>query len=104
MADLVWAGLEIGGVWRSTDGGKSFENASAGLVSEDIHDIAVMRNGSRILYAATNMGLHVSRDDGRSWEMKPLDSPAQYTRGVTPRADGSGFYPKTGRRRGWFSR
>ena len=28
--DLVFAGLEIGGVWRSTDGGKSFENASAG--------------------------------------------------------------------------
>ena len=46
--DLVFAGLEIGGVWRSTDGGKSFENASAGLVSEDIHDVAVVRNGSRL--------------------------------------------------------
>ncbi len=50
-ADLVFAGLEIGGVWRSTDGGMSFENASAGLVSEDIHDVAVVRNGSRLLYA-----------------------------------------------------
>ena len=46
--DLVFAGLEIGGVWRSTDGGRSFENASAGLVSEDIHDVAVVRNGSRL--------------------------------------------------------
>ena len=36
---LVFAGLEIGGVWRSTDGGRSFENASTGLVSEDIHDV-----------------------------------------------------------------
>ena len=89
--DLVFAGLEIGGVWRSTDGGKSFENASAGLVSEDIHDVAVVRNGSRLIYATTNMGLHVSNDDGRSWEVKPLDSPSQYTRGITPRADGSGF-------------
>ena len=71
--DLVFAGLEIGGVWRSTDGGKSFENASAGLVSEDIHDIAVVRNGSRLVYATTNMGLHVSNDDGRSWDMKPLE-------------------------------
>ena len=36
------------------------------------------------------MGLHVSRDDGRSWELTPLDSPSQYTRGVTPRADRNG--------------
>jgi photosystem II stability/assembly factor-like uncharacterized protein len=89
--DLVFAGLEIGGIWRSTDGGRSFDNASSGLVSEDIHDLAVVRNGTRILYATTNMGLHVSKDDGNSWQVKPLDSAAQYTRGVTPRADGSGF-------------
>jgi len=89
--DLVWAGLEIGGVWRSTDGGKSFQSASRGLVSDDIHDINVVRNGARLVYATTNQGLHVSRDDGLSWEMKPLDSAAQYTRGITPRADGSGF-------------
>ena len=60
-------------MWRSTDGGKTFENASAGLVSEDIHDVAVVRNGSRLIYATTNMGLHVSNDDGRSWEVKPLE-------------------------------
>jgi len=89
--NLVFAGLEIGGVWRSTDGGRSFENASSGLVSEDIHDLAVVHNGTRLLYATTNMGLHVSKDDGRSWQVKPLDSAAQYTRGVTPRADGNGF-------------
>src|SRR6186713_425369 len=53
--DLVFAGLEIGGVWRSTDGGRSFENTSAGLVSEDIHDVMVVRNGSRLVYATTNM-------------------------------------------------
>ena len=89
--DLVFAGLEIGGVWRSTDGGKTFQNASAGLVSEDIHGLAVARNGSRLVYATTNMGLHVSRDDGRSWTLKPLDSASQYTRGVMPRADRNGF-------------
>jgi hypothetical protein len=46
--DLVFAGLEIGGVWRSTDRGRTFQNASAGLVSEDIHGVAVVRNGSRL--------------------------------------------------------
>jgi photosystem II stability/assembly factor-like uncharacterized protein len=89
--DLVFAGLEIGGAWRSTDGGKSFRETSRGLISEDVHDITVVRNGSRLLYATTNMGLHVSRDDGDSWELMPLDSASQYTRGVTPRADDSGF-------------
>jgi photosystem II stability/assembly factor-like uncharacterized protein len=94
--DLVFAGLEIGGVWRSTDKGRTFQSASDGLVSEDIHGLAVVsararRNGARLVYATTNMGLHVSRDDGRSWEVQPLDSPSQYTRGVMPRADGSGF-------------
>jgi photosystem II stability/assembly factor-like uncharacterized protein len=89
--DLVWAGLEIGGVWRSTDGGKTFHSASQGLVSDDVHDINVTRNGERILYATTNKGLHVSRNDGDTWELTPLESPAQYTRGVTPRADRNGF-------------
>jgi photosystem II stability/assembly factor-like uncharacterized protein len=88
---LVWAGLEIGGVWRSDDGGASFERASDGLVSDDIHDVTVVRNGARLLYATTNMGLHVSRDDGGSWELKVLDSPAQYTRGIGQRADDNGF-------------
>ena len=89
--DLVFAGLEIGGVWRSTDRGRTFQNASAGLVSEDIHGVAVVSNGARLVYATTNMGLHVSRDDGRSWELQPLDSASQYTRGVVPRADRNGF-------------
>ena len=88
--DLVFAGLEIGGVWRSTDSGRTFQNASQGLISDDVHGLAVTRNGARLVYATTNMGLHVSRDDGRSWEAKPLASPSQYTRGVMPRADRDG--------------
>ena len=62
----------------------------AGLISDDVHGLAVVRNGARLVYATTNMGLHVSRDDGRSWEAKPLASPSQYTRGVMPRADRDG--------------
>ena len=53
--------------------------------------MAIMRNGARLLYATTNMGLHVSNDDGHSWQVKPLESASQYTRGVTPRADRNGF-------------
>ena len=37
------------------------------MTSDDLHGIAVVRNGSRIVYATTNKGLHVSRDGGVSW-------------------------------------
>src|SRR5262249_51522222 len=78
--DLVLAGLEIGGVWRSRDGGRSFAKASTGMVSDDVHGLAVVHNGARTLFATTNKGLHVSRDGGESWVLQPLDSPWQYTR------------------------
>jgi photosystem II stability/assembly factor-like uncharacterized protein len=88
--ELVLVGVEIGGVWRSRDGGKSFAEASAGMASDDVHGLAVVRNGARTLFATTNKGLHVSRDDGASWSLQPLDSPWQYTRSIVPRADRSG--------------
>jgi len=88
--ELVLAGIEIGGVWRSRDGGSSFKEASAGMASDDVHGVAVVRNGVRTLLATTNKGLHVSRDDGESWALQPLDSPWQYTRSIVPRADRSG--------------
>jgi len=88
--DLVLAGLEIGGVWRSSDGGKTFAEASAGMASDDVHGLAILHNGNRTLFATTNKGLHVSHDDGASWTLQPLDSPWQYTRSIVPRADRSG--------------
>ncbi len=39
---LVSRALKIGGAWRSTDGGKTFHNVSQGLVSEDVHGLAVV--------------------------------------------------------------
>jgi hypothetical protein len=87
---LVLAGVEIGGVWRSRDGGKHWESSVAGMASDDVHGLAVIRNGARKLFATTNKGVHVSDDDGDSWTLRPLDSPWQYTRSIVPRADRSG--------------
>jgi photosystem II stability/assembly factor-like uncharacterized protein len=88
---VVWAGLEIGGVWRSEDGGQSFWNASKGIGSDDIHDINVVRNGSTALFAATNKGLFVSQDRAESWAETAFPSPWKYTRSVVSRADGNGI-------------
>lgn len=87
----VWASIEIDGIWRSSDGGKSFERCAAGMVSEDGHGITVVhKNGGRILYATTNQGLHVSHDDGSTWSLRKVNTPWTYMRGIAPRADGSG--------------
>ncbi|HEX9648898.1 MAG TPA: YCF48-related protein [Alphaproteobacteria bacterium] len=84
----LWAGVEIGGVWKSTDEGETWRPCNAGLVSEDIHGLAVIANGGRKLFATTNKGLHVSTDDGATWHHQTLDSPWQYTRAIQPIGNG----------------
>ncbi len=98
---LVWATVEIAGVFRSHDSGRTWVKRVEGLTSEDMHGIAVVRrNGRRRLLAATNKGLHISDDDGDHWTFRDVE-PAmrtmltpgeawQYTRAVTAKPDGSG--------------
>lgn len=89
-ASVVWAGVEIDGAWRSLDGGSRWERRSDGMASQDIHGFAVVHNGARIVFATTDAGLHVSRDDGSSWSRCPIDSEWQYTRSIVERPDRTG--------------
>ena len=86
---LGWAGVELDTVWRTTDGGAIWHKAGQGLASQDIHGLGVMNNGGRRVFASTDRGLHISDDDGESWELRPLDSPSNYTRAVVPLGDDS---------------
>lgn len=88
-SDTVWAVVEIGGVYRSTDRGASWVLLDKGLISADMHGIAVIARPGKpaVVFATTNRGLHRSEDQGESWKVQPLDSPWQYTRAVVPRAD-----------------
>lgn len=88
-ARLGWAGVEVDTVWRTRDGGLTWHKVSQGLTSGDIHGLGVMNNGSRRVFCATDRGLHVSDNDGESWELQPLDSPSKYTRAIVPRGDNS---------------
>ena len=94
----VWAGIEIGGIWRSTDGGLHWVFLDQGLVSGDIHGIAVVReaDGSKAILATTNKGLHRSRDNGATWAHEAIDSPWQYSRAVLVAADGNTIYLTNG--------
>jgi photosystem II stability/assembly factor-like uncharacterized protein len=89
--NLVWAGVEIDGVWRSRDGGRTWSKCCRDMVSEDVHGLcAVYENGKRKLFASTNKGLFVSTDDGETWTQLPLESDWQYTRTIVQRADDTG--------------
>jgi photosystem II stability/assembly factor-like uncharacterized protein len=90
-ADTVWASVEIGGIFRSSDGGRSWTPKENGLVSSDVHGVLALRkpDGTRLLYATTNRGLHRSEDSGETWQFQALDSPWQYTRAIVPRTDNS---------------
>ncbi len=89
-ARLGWAGVELDTVWRTTDGGKTWRRSPTGLASQDIHGLAVTNNGSRRVYATTDVGLHISDDDGESWQLQTINSPSNYTRAIVPRADRAG--------------
>jgi photosystem II stability/assembly factor-like uncharacterized protein len=82
----MWATVEIGGVYRSTDRGESWRMKDKGLVSADLHGIAALGDG--VMLATTNRGLHRSEDDGETWSWQRLDSPWQYTRAVVATATG----------------
>ena len=85
----VWASVEIGGIFRSTDRGQTWTMLDRGLVSADVHGLAVTRkaNGASVIFATTNRGLHRSEDGGAHWQFQSLPLPWQYTRTIVARAD-----------------
>lgn len=87
--NTIWAVVEIGGVYRSTDRGQTWSLKTEGLVSGDMHGIAIVhdQSGKKLIYATTNRGLHRSMDNGETWAFQALDAPWQYTRAVVPSAD-----------------
>jgi photosystem II stability/assembly factor-like uncharacterized protein len=84
----LWAGVEIDGVHRSRDGGRTWQPVGTGLTSRDIHGLVVIpaRAGRpRRLVATTNRDLNVSDDDGDSWRPGHIDRvlPWAYCRALT---------------------
>ena len=89
--NLVWVGVEIDGVWRSEDGGRTFEKHVRGLDTEDIHGLAVVyQDGQRWVFATTNRGLYSSLDNGQSWQERQFECTSKYTRSIAERADHRG--------------
>jgi photosystem II stability/assembly factor-like uncharacterized protein len=91
----IWAGIEVDGVYRSQDGGRSWTHLSdlgPDPFHGDIHGLALRVGQPTSVFATTPFGIATSTDEGASWEyhefpkFHPRDN-RSYCRGVALKAD-----------------
>jgi photosystem II stability/assembly factor-like uncharacterized protein len=67
--DVLYVGTQHAGVYKSIDGGQSWQPASKGLKAASITSLVIDQVNSSILYAGvTYMGIFKSSDGGETWE------------------------------------
>ena len=75
--ERVVAGVEVGGVHLSEDGGETWVERAEG-VHDDVHELHVV--DAETYVAATGFGLYWTHDAGDSWERLDEDVPQRYFR------------------------
>jgi photosystem II stability/assembly factor-like uncharacterized protein len=82
----MWAGVEIDGLQRTRDGGRTWHPVGKGLSSQDIHALAILPSK---LIATTNNDVNVSTDEGDTWTPLRLGEklPLPYFRGLAQHAE-----------------
>lgn len=68
---VIFLGMDVAGVAKSTDHGKTFRMVNKGLVDYGMYSLAVDVQNPDIAYAGTEGGLHKSTDGGESWTFIP---------------------------------
>ncbi len=89
--DTIWITIEIDGVFRSRDGGETWERLVEGLKTNDTHNLVFIdEGGERVILCSTELGLHKSHDNGRTWQWVDVpQAPWPYFRFMARRADDS---------------
>jgi photosystem II stability/assembly factor-like uncharacterized protein len=77
-ADLVLAGIELGGLMRSEDGGRTWQDHRPGA-QRDVHTLAWHPTEPGRAYEAAGGGSAWSRDRGESWEPADVGRDRHYT-------------------------
>ena len=74
--NILYAGSCAGGIFKTTDGGKNWENINNGIISMGVNDIAIDPKKPDVIYIATGttcfehgfgVGVLVSKNGGRTW-------------------------------------
>jgi len=68
---VAWFSDSTGAVFMTLDGGREWQNVSAGLRGARVQNIVASRQRTFVLHAQTDQGLFVSRDGGMSWRPAP---------------------------------
>lgn len=69
--ELIFVGIELGGVMRSTDGGTTWEDRKPGS-QFDCHSLTIPTTDTDRLYEAAGGGVAISLDRGATWQ--PADT------------------------------
>jgi photosystem II stability/assembly factor-like uncharacterized protein len=64
----IWAGIEVDGVRRSTDGGETWEAVTHGVKDPDIHHLAISAGSPKKVCVITPREVFTTVDDGATWE------------------------------------
>jgi hypothetical protein len=68
---VAWFSDSTGAVFMTLDGGRRWEDVSAGLRGARVQNLVASRKRTFILHAQTDQGLFVTRDGGMSWRPSP---------------------------------
>ena len=82
----VWAGIEVDGLRRSRDGGRTWERAATEIKNPDVHNLLVTPNR---VFVLVNDDLWISGDGGESFRAVGIRAvfPWHYPRGIACRPD-----------------
>ena len=70
-SDIRFFGTDVGGIFRTLDGGANFERIGFGLTTKRIFSFSVVRTGQMdLVFAATSDGIYRSADLGTTWALK----------------------------------
>jgi photosystem II stability/assembly factor-like uncharacterized protein len=82
----VWAGIEVDGVRRSRDGGRTWERAATEIKNPDVHNLLITPDR---IFVLVNDDLWISGDAGKSFRPVGVREvfPWHYPRGIAGRPD-----------------
>ncbi|HVE75831.1 MAG TPA: hypothetical protein VND22_03570 [Actinomycetota bacterium] len=76
----VFAGVEVGGIYRSRDAGKKWFDLE--VPGSDVHSIQVSPAKHERVFVTTGQGSYCSDDEGFNWRQMGQTNPRQYSMGL----------------------
>ncbi|MES2773099.1 MAG: LamG-like jellyroll fold domain-containing protein [Bacteroidota bacterium] len=71
--NMIFAGYQTGGLWRTTDNGNNWELVDVNLGKEQMIDLDVVAAYPSQMYTCSNSNVFKSKDDGASWAAVAAD-------------------------------